>query len=267
MLYRKIPPPPRLTPFVRFFWVLECSVSDIPYVHRTMADGCAELIVHYKGRFEELDAPGTSDGYRSMVHAQSRTFRRFRTKENFGIFGAYLYPFTVSFLTRTPSADTSDHLIDLSSLFGSDGRELEERLMLAETTARRIELLAGFLDGKLSRISPMEERIFSSIRHVVHSHGSDNVGRLAERFNMSTRQLERTFKDHAGFSPKLFSRIARFQSAIREGYGPIRSLTDLALNCGYYDQSHFIHEFKAFSGHHPRAFFIDNGEGRLIAEA
>ncbi|TXJ23716.1 MAG: AraC family transcriptional regulator [Chitinophagaceae bacterium] len=86
-------------------------------------------------------------------------------------------------------------------------------------------------------------------------------------YYLSTRQFERNFKEFAGFSPKLYSRIIRFQSAI-EQYGQTgKSLTEIAYDCGYYDQSHFIHDFKEFSGLHPRHYFGGKAEGTSWKDA
>ncbi|HEX2898290.1 MAG TPA: helix-turn-helix domain-containing protein [Bacteroidia bacterium] len=78
---------------------------------------------------------------------------------------------------------------------------------------------------------------------------------------ISMRQLERTFKDHAGFSPKTYARILRFQSTTKEYGNTHKTLTDIALDCGYYDQAHFIHDFRQFSGYAPGDYFFGKPEG------
>ena len=78
---------------------------------------------------------------------------------------------------------------------------------------------------------------------------------------ISQRQLERTFKEYAGFSPKTFARILRFQSATNHYGTTKKTLTEIALDCGYYDQSHFIHDFSQFSGYTPSEYFLGVPEG------
>ena len=85
-------------------------------------------------------------------------------------------------------------------------------------------------------------------------------------WSMSDRSFERRFKELAGFSPKLYSRIARFQAALTH-YGSGLPLTDIAHNCGYYDQSHFINDFKEFSGYSPKVYFGGLAEGSEYLEA
>ncbi len=78
---------------------------------------------------------------------------------------------------------------------------------------------------------------------------------------LCTRQFERRFKEYSGFSPKLFSRITRFQSSLDSFGNKDKSLTDIAYDCDYYDQSHFINDFKEFSGYHPSQYFSGQAEG------
>ena len=90
---------------------------------------------------------------------------------------------------------------------------------------------------------------------VYQSNGLTRVDALVDEACLSQRQFERVFKEQIGFSAKSFMNIVRFKSLI-DAYSKGRnSLTDLAYEYGYYDQSHFIKDFKAFSGYTPRVYF------------
>lgn len=107
MNYFTTKPTPRLAEYVRQFWQLEGEASfDKPYIHRSMADGCVELIFHYQGIFDELITDNLME--KSIVSGlvgQSQTFKRFSINQNFGIFSAYLYPFAVTHLFSIQAAD------------------------------------------------------------------------------------------------------------------------------------------------------------------
>ncbi|MEO6051422.1 MAG: helix-turn-helix domain-containing protein [Pyrinomonadaceae bacterium] len=89
---------------------------------------------------------------------------------------------------------------------------------------------------------------------------------LSNRYFFSHRQFERKFKEFAGFSPKFYARIIRFQAALKQ-YGSNKSLTDVDYDCGYYDQSHFIHDFREFSGYNPKVYFSGRAKGSEYLEA
>ena len=262
MLFQTIPPPPTLAGFVRFFWVYEIDqINANPYVYRSMADGCTEMLFHYKGRFDDLIENNKLKQSLSLLHGQSSKIRRFLTHENFGIFGVYLYPFAIPRLLSMPSSELSDEMPDLYTLLGQEGVDLEEKMMRAENNQTRLKILTQFLEKKLVKNYQKPHTIETSIQYVIHSKGLINVSELADKFSLSTRQFERKFKEFSGFSPKIYTRIIRFQSTLNQYGNKEKPLTEIAYECGYYDQSHFIHDFKQFSGYHPKQYFRGKPEG------
>ncbi|QMU27412.1 helix-turn-helix transcriptional regulator [Adhaeribacter radiodurans] len=258
MLYYTLPPSPELSPYVRFFWVLESEASvNQPYVHRSMADGCAELIFHYRGQFTELvGADKTEKSFMAGLHGPAQTFRRFAIQQSFGIFGVYLYPFALTQFFSIPAVEVRNQMPHLSSLLGREGSNLEDKIMTAPDNSTRWQLLSQFLLKKLiNNRFKQPPPVFATIQSIIQNKGILSVNQLAEQTCLSTRQFERAFKSYSGFSPKLFSRIIRFQAALNEYGNQQKSLTEISYTCGYYDQSHFIHDFKEFSGHHPRVYF------------
>ena len=221
-----------------------------------MADGCAEMLFHYKGVFDEITIPNRVErSFTSGLHGPSQNYRRFTTNESFGIFGVYLYPFAIPGLFSIPTCELSDQAPDLDTLFGMEGRSLDEKMMLAKNNSRRVVILSSFLERKILANNKTQPAFSSVISDIIHSRGLAPVNELAKRSFLSVRQFERNFKLFSGFSPKLYSRIIRFQTATQQ-YGNVKkSLTDIAYDCGYYDQSHFIHDFKQFSGYHPKQYF------------
>jgi len=263
--YYTIAPPPELAPYVRFYWVLEGNVPPgMPYVHRSMADGCAELLFHYHNRFDELHTDGSeAPSFTSGLHGPARKYSRFRVHNGFGIFGAYLYPFALQTLLGIPAAEFSNRMTALDELPGKEGTELEERIMLAADNTQRAQILSAFLQKKRRSAKQELPPVAAAIQHIVHGGAAGiPIEKLASEYCLSLRQFERNFKQQAGFSPRLFARIIRFQSALagRDSL-PGKNLAQIALECGYYDQSHFIHDFREFSGHHPRHYFYGEAEG------
>lgn len=261
MRYLTIPPPPSLALYVRSFWVLESEASaQTPYIYRSYADGCPELICHYKGRFNEITSNGNLPSPLFHLHGQSQHYGRFITTEDFSILGVYLYPFAIPLLFGIPTYETSNHAPNWQTLANADGRCLEEQMMLAETNHQRLHLLCGFFQQRLNKQFVPHPGILTSIKQVLFDAETRNVSLLADTYSLSVRQFERRFKEYSGFSPKLYTRIARFQNVLKL-YGSQLPLTHIAHRCGYYDQSHFIRDFKAFSGHHPKTYFGGHAEG------
>jgi AraC-like DNA-binding protein len=259
MRYYTIPPSPSLSAWVRFFWVLE---SESAYCHRSMAEAGVEMVFHYKGRFDEISHTGQlQPSFSSGLHGPSQHIRRFSTGQAFGIFGVYLYPFTIPCLFSLPTNELSDQVPDLASVLGSPGHELEENMMLAAGNEQRVAIISCYLEKKLAALQQHPRPVLEVIRRIIHTGSKTTVDELARESFLSTRQFERVFNRYAGFSPKLYTRILRFQQAAQHYGHNNRNLTDIAYDCGYYDQSHFIHDFKQFSGYHPKQYFQGPAEG------
>ena len=260
--YYTIPPPKHLAAYVRSFWVFEMKrTNSEPYIYRSMADGCTEMIFHYKGVFEELDTAAGGLQSHALLHGQSQQHRRFVTKDDFGIFGVYLYPYAIPAIFNMPANALSNEMPDLRTLLGAEGKELGEQMMIAPNNKMRTDILIAFIEKSLVKHNVAYTDIHRSVLHVIAKKGLVNVQQLANDYCLSERQFQRKFKELSGFSPKMYSRITRFQH-VMDSYGNLqRSLTDLAYDCGYYDQSHFIQDFKQFSGYTPAQYFNGSPEG------
>ena len=184
-----------------------------------MADGCAEIFFHYNGVFDEIiENEKIEKSIASGISGPSQKFNRFRINKSFGMFGAYLYPFAIPKFFGVPTNELSNLMTDFVSLFGNEGKFLEEKMMLATNNQQRAAILSSFLEKRLLKDLPGTPEVFSSIHDIIQSRGLVNIEQLANQHFLSTRQFERKFKQFSGFNPKLYSRIIRFQTAISQ-YG------------------------------------------------
>jgi AraC-like DNA-binding protein len=241
------------------YWVFEGNEAGQPYVYRSMADASAELVFHYRGLFDEPE--GASGQVYSMLHAPASRYRRYVTAERFGIFGAYLYPFALTRLLGSSLRQVVEETPDLSSVWGCDGRLLEEAIITAPTHEARAERLSGFLRARLSAARDRDTTVVQSLRELFVKGPQPTVRDWAGELRLSERQLERKCREYTGFAPTRLARVLRFQQALKAYGSRFRSLTDLAHGCGYYDQAHFIREFRSFSGYTPKEYFRGGAEG------
>jgi AraC-like DNA-binding protein len=255
MNFRAIQPPLHLAGYVRFFWFSEGKASmDRPYVHHAFAYPCPEFTFCYKGQFTYHTGFETERTLVSGVYGQTATFSKVASKAGFGIFGFYLYPHALPQLFGLPANELTNQFAGIKTLCGKEGEALEEKIMLALNNNQRIKIVCAFLEARLRNAKPGYANIFSSIKSISTSFLPMPVKVLAENNFLCVRQFERRFKEFSGFSPKLFLRIARFNSLLNKTFEN-KSLTQIAYEYGYYDQSHFIHDFQKFSGHNPKEYF------------
>jgi AraC-like DNA-binding protein len=255
MNFKVIQPPHQLADYVRFFWFSEGNASiHKPFVHHAFAYPCPELLFCYKGQFKynsEFEAERTLS---SGIYGQTQTFSKVASKADFGIFGFYLYPHALPQLFCLPANELTNQSADIKTFCGKEGEILEEKIMLALDNDQRVKLASDFLEARLKNVKTEYTNIFSSIKTISNSCRVTSVKALADNSFLSVRQFERRFKEFSGFSPKLFLRITRFNSVLNKTFQN-KSITQIAYEYGYYDQSHFIHDFQKFSGCNPKEYF------------
>jgi transcriptional regulator GlxA family with amidase domain len=160
----------------------------------------------------------------------------------------------------------------MDDLWGPRAARLAAQLGDARTPAQAIQAVEGALPA-VEEASPIE-RAFGWMER---RHGAVSMDELAARAGLSPRQLRRVSMERTGLPPKFLARVLRFRHAYARIHapGPPAALADLALDCGYYDQAHFINEFREFSGRTPAApaalpdgrFFQSGGEGVAVISA
>jgi transcriptional regulator GlxA family with amidase domain len=140
-------------------------------------------------------------------------------------------------------------------------------MIAAADNVSRVKIASNFLGRKLDAASRDLPVVHRAVHSILDAKGSVSIVQIAREHALSTRQFERKFKEFAGLSPKLYSRIIRFQSATQHKFAGVRDLTEIAYACGYYDQSHFINDFRQFSGYSPKEYFWNEAEGTQYMNA
>jgi AraC-like DNA-binding protein len=255
MNYQQYKPPQILSGIVQHYWSLDRNIPvDQTYIHRTLANFCPELIFHYGGAFQELATNDKNEQtFITGVHGQTDRIRRFTATKSCGIFGVILQPYAIPILFGVSSTAIKNELVDLESLLKQDGKDLTDQMMLAKDNTERLQLINRFLAYRLKQAERQE--IVYATHQIYNLKGMVNVNDLADRASLSQRQFERKFKEHIGFSAKSFARLVRFKSLIKSYKKSDSTLTKVAYDFGYYDQAHFIQDFKQFTGYSPNAYF------------
>ncbi len=153
------------------------------------------------------------------------------------------------------AADLVDSWVMLPKMFGVSADELGEALFTARGLGAKGRTVESFFRKVRVESSLPEGPFLRSASVVDEAHGAIRVDELAHQAGVSTRTLERMFREHIGMSPKTFIRNVRFQHALAKlnSPGSVTSLADLACDCCYFDQSHFIKDFKTLAQRLPSA--------------
>lgn len=260
MSYKRYKPLEIYKDLIQFFWEYEEDFSDgISYKQPTTASINPKLAFQYTGKMDMKSKSGRSEQlFLSGFQAQTDTPNTIYTNQRVGVFGVYFYPLAIPVLFGIPSNEITNCNIEISDLMGSEGRVLEEKIMLCNSTSERINKMNEFFESKFKSFSSEAHLLIYAINHIINKSGLINLHLLASEMCLSPKQVERKFYKYTGFGPKQFSRIVRFEQSIASVYKGVDSLTSLAHQLGFYDQSHFIKNFKEFSGKTPKEYFSND---------
>jgi AraC-like DNA-binding protein len=266
MRYDERPAGPLLRSLVDRFWVLETSSADPSLVQPVLPDGHEEIMAHVGAPFAELAADGGQHTQATVLMAAQMTeSARLVTRPGALVVGARLRPHAAALLTGVPQHLLTGNIHDLSSIDRTLAFKIRAHLSGRQDPHNVMDAFEQLLTAAFAtRIDAAQLRPSASLVRAVmmatRVHGLVRVDDLATTAGVSARQLERQFATHVGLSPKRFLRVLRFQqvlAALREPSATPSGWADVAAQHGFYDQAHFINDFKHFTGETPGAWEID----------
>jgi AraC-like DNA-binding protein len=225
--YHEIEPAPALRPWVECFWSRTDDAS--PDEHRVLPDGCADLIFDLR------------DGESAVIGTMTRPLL-VRADARSALLGIRFRPGRAAAFLRLPLAELTDARVPLRDVWKNwDGR--------VDMASLESELLR--------RLDPdRDRRVDAAVDRIIASGGAARIAELASEIGISRQHLARQFLHHVGISPKAFARVMRFRRVIeRLGHREEVEWADVALEHGYYDQSHLIADFRELAGTTPSFHF------------
>jgi AraC-like DNA-binding protein len=162
---------------------------------------------------------------------------------NLSILGARL------FLGR-PLRELRNRAVELEDVFGRDARRLTRELYDARSWDARFGILDRELTGRILTARTPSAAVLCAWSRLVATGGRASIGQIVSDVGCSQKHLIAQFREEIGLSPKTLGRVLRFGRAVRiiKERGGAVTLTEVALDCGYYDQAHFSRDFRAFAG-------------------
>lgn len=243
-------PAPPLSAFVELVWL--CRRDAEPWAQeRLLPQGSVELVLDLAAR------PG--DDVISGPHSRYFVIDTDRPQDlvgvHFGPGGAF--PFI-----GPPMHELRNAIAPLDAFWGNLARELRERLGEAQSDDDRFRIVESALLARAGRRLQRHPAVGYALGAFMRVPHVRTVAEVSGRVGLSQRRFIELFANEVGLTPKVFCRVRRFQEAIGRAHSSTFQVpgsrrvnwSELALDCGYFDQAHFIHDFEAFSGLTPSAW-------------
>lgn len=260
MNYQTFAPHPDLEALVKCYWTLEVPAELDAPKQRIVSDGCLEMafvlgddIKRYTSETSFMLQP------RAMIMGQIVNPLYIQPTGHVNTFAVRFYPYGFANFVTTPIIDLSDKDTPLAVLFGDKvAYELEQKITHAKDTKERISIIEDFLLSVLSNKTTIDKIVQTTIDALVSTSGNTSITDILKSDLPKRRQLERNFAKQVGISPKQLGKVIRLQAALKMLLNKKgEKLSNIAYESEYYDQSHFIRDFKELTGTSPTAFLDD----------
>jgi AraC-like DNA-binding protein len=255
MLFRSYRPVPPLSDFIEHFWLYDGYSSA--HVHeRIFPTGAFELVFNL--RDDELRIyEGNESRLRSrysgaLVSGPYDGFFVTDRAEEASVMGVHFRPGGAFPFLGLSAYELANAHIDLATIWGRQAEEIRERLAVAPSSGQRFRFLENTLLSRLRRPLEHHPAVSLALSGLRSENSHAVVRKLAREAGVSDHRFIDVFRSEVGLNPKLFHRVQRFQRVLIKVHRlPEPEWEQLALENGYFDQSHLIRDFLAFSGFSP----------------
>ena len=257
-----IPRPP-LSDFVGLFWFYE-GYRQPHKKERLLPDGSMELVFNLREDQTRMydrqstDQPRTFRG--SLLVGVHSEFFVIDTSQQECVLGVHFKPGGAFPFLGMPASEVHNTHLSLETLWGAQAGELRERLLEAGEPQAMFRILEDVLLERARRVErhPAVEFALREFRCVPQKL---TIAAVTEQIGLSAKRFIQVFDSQVGLTPKLFCRVRRFQKVVRlVGAGLPGDWAGVAADCGYFDQAHFIRDFRAFSGLTPSSYLAQRTE-------
>jgi AraC-like DNA-binding protein len=257
MQYKEYQPGPLLKDYVQCFFLCRSDSEGIRE-DKVFATGCVELLFNLgEDGPQQIKKDETISQPDIQLWGQTIQPFTFTTWGKHVMFGIRFQGHSAACFFHEPIESFNNQVVDGTDIGGKDIKVLHSQLREADSLDQQIALVEAYLVRRLLMLQSRFGKLplmHSVIRNMEKEDSMDNIHAICSQHGISMRYLQKLFLQYAGLSPLLYNKIVRFQRSIHLVSNKSESLTSIAYQCGYFDQSHFIKDFKFFTGSVPSRF-------------
>lgn len=264
MRFHHYTPAAPLSDFVGLLWSYEGYLQPHKK-ERLLPDGSMELVINLNEDVERIYDPHDPEKFHTVrgplvVGAHSEFFV-IDTAGQYSVVGAHFKPGGAFPFIGLPASELHNALVSLEDLWGGQAGMLRDRLLEAPSGAARLRVLEGALLAWAADRMQRHPAVAFALREFRGLPHTRTIAEVTGQIGLSAKRFIEVFSAEVGLTPKLYCRVRRFQRVLRAiDIGQPVEWAAVATDCGYFDQAHFIHDFRAFSGLNPTAYLAQRTE-------
>lgn len=256
--YAQYTPSNTLANYIECYWIYKAPFASMPAIERLIPGGRIEIIVNL-GNPMQFVMPGNLSNGKVVIdtHIMGQRNQIYYTKQhgNTDLIGVRFKPGGIAAFTRLPAAELLNQLLPAEYVFGNALKDWKERMREKISDSDKIHLLDQLIIQIFKGITT-DWAPCNKIVDIVRKGGPIPINDLCNENESYYKKMERSFLKYVGYTPKHYYRIVRFNRALRYMTSK-KSLTSICYDCDYYDQSHFIKDFRQFTGTTPKHFLAE----------
>jgi AraC-like DNA-binding protein len=257
MIYKNVSPCDHLKTLVKSFWMVDSEGDATIRREKIIPDGYPEMIFHYGDPYR---ANISGEWYTQEKYLIAGQITNYFFLENLGIsgmIGIKFQPWAIKELFDLEMEPIVNQAISLPQcLF----EKLNPFIQISNSSLRfekKVKQIEEELTSMTSLSNRKNDRFQKAIKLLLETNGTKSLHDIRQEIHTSERSMERYFKKYVGLSPKLYSRIIRFSHIFHLIQSKDFNWTEISFLSGFYDQSHFIKNFKEFTGEDPSSYGFD----------
>lgn len=250
----QLQPHPALKRFIRHYLILD-GQHPANGIHRLFADGNTGLVFNLDNAV--MCAAGNKPAQHTCwLYGQVKTYHDLSLTGNINWIVVVLQPYGAYHLWGVPASEWYNCFFPATEILGARISDISHALVKAKDLPQRICLLDNYLLQLVHQKRRPDGQVMQAVQHIMMHEGAVSVEALTHALSVSERTLERKFKLHVGITPKRFADIVRlgFSAKRMQRMQSPHGFTGVAYDSGYYDQAHFINEFKKYTGITPQQY-------------
>lgn len=259
MNFQIVRPSGALKNWVKQYCFMESDPNDDNIMERVIPMDYIQLMFHYRNPFlVHNSSPVAVQQPRIIISGLSNTYSDVSTNGEAGVVFVSFYPTGASHFFGFPLDEIENGSYDLSEIFHAEVRQVEEELFLVGSVVDRVAVIEKFLMKKYSPVITLDDQLVNKgVEYIKMAKGQISASLLSEKLSVTPKSLERKFSRNLGKTPKQYIKLIRFQETLKDFSGDKGlNLTEYAYKNGYFDQSHFIKDFKSYCGYTPKEFAV-----------
>lgn len=250
MKFDKHFPPERLKPYIKYFVASE-NVLENEY--KVFPSSGLVIGFQYKGKLSSIKNNSETALAPAGITGITDSYKIFKNSTDTGTILLYFTEIGFTHFASHPANELFNLSISLDNIFEkSKVTEVEEKLAFSKTDKQRIKIVAQFLLAQLKDIET-DKLIIEAVKLIYQSNGTIRIKELNEKLFISQSPFEKRFRKVVGTTAKKFASIVRFNAVLND-LSKIKSLTEICYENNFFDQAHFIKDFKQFTGETPENF-------------